>query len=220
MFLHWGTNNPGMQSNGRMQGWRLYLAKQVWVGMSKLACVSAWLLDKLGAHKQWANRMLEPWQFITVIFTITTDKMEKIYELRDHEAAMPEFRALVREMRIMQELHRPRDVSMYSCDNGMGWHLPYVELEERKGTPVRDLIRYSAARCARVSYNNHDGTRPDHAKDIDLYNRLVGSDPQHASPTEHQAFPACVGPVSFANFTGWINHRYQLENPAFKQGLA
>ena len=45
----------------------------------------------------------------------------------------------------------------------------------------------SVARCARVSYMNHDGSKPDIQKDFDLHDKLVVMKPAHASPAEHQA---------------------------------
>ena len=72
------------------------------------------------------------------------------------------------------------------------------------------LPRLSTARCARVSYLTHDGQVPDIDKDLDLYNRLVGAAPLHASPAEHQAYPAKYAEPS-GNFTGWIQHRKLIE---------
>ncbi len=45
------------------------------------------------------------------------------------------------------------------------------------------------ARCARVSYLNHDGSAPDTTKDIGLHDDLVVKKPLHASPAEHQGTP-------------------------------
>jgi hypothetical protein len=67
------------------------------------------------------------------------------------------------------------------------WHLPYVSREERMIQSIDVLVKCSAARCARVSYLNHDGSTPSIEKDLILYDRLVGSKPLHASPVEHQA---------------------------------
>jgi hypothetical protein len=70
-------------------------------------------------------------------------------------------------------------------------------------------IKCSVARCARVSYVNHDGTSPDVEKDMELYERLVGSEPMHASPIEHQACPN-QGMWS-GNFFGWEQFRKVID---------
>ena len=76
---------------------------------------------------------------------------------------------------------------------------------------VELLPRISAARCARVSYLTHDGENPDIVKDLQLFERLVGSKPLHASPIEHQATPmSCAGGAS-RNFRGWAQHREAYE---------
>jgi hypothetical protein len=72
------------------------------------------------------------------------------------------------------------------------------------------LKQISTARCARVSYANHDGTDPDVGKDIALHDDLVGSKPLHASPTEHQAMAICSDTWS-KNFKGWKQYRCEVE---------
>jgi hypothetical protein len=68
------------------------------------------------------------------------------------------------------------------------WHLPFVTEAERATLPVDVAPKVSAARCARVSYLNHEGRTPTLAEDLALFERLMGSTPKHASPTEHQAY--------------------------------
>ena len=71
MPVHWGANVSGMQAKKELKGWRLSLAKNIWVTASKFACIFAYLFSKIGLHKQIGNRILEPWQFINVIVTST-----------------------------------------------------------------------------------------------------------------------------------------------------
>ena len=77
--------------------------------------------------------------------------------------------------------------------------------------------RVSAARCARVSYMTHEGTRSIEA-DLDLFDRLVTrvhtSDPGHWSPLEHVA--RCQGARGRSGpFLGWSQLRkfYSDEHP-------
>ena len=70
--------------------------------------------------------------------------------------------------------------------------------------------KVSAARCARVSYLNHDGTNPDMNKDIILAEKLLGSG--HMSPFEHQAKPAVIPSARCGNFVGWKQYRKTIFN--------
>ena len=58
-----------------------------------------------------------------------------------------------------------------------------------------------------MSYLSHAGTR-DHAKDIELYERLVGGGANgHWSPFEHVATPLAAGETWSGNFRGWEQYR-------------
>jgi hypothetical protein len=79
--------------------------------------------------------------------------------------------------------------------------------------------RVSAARCARVSYLNHDGTVPDPTKDLELFKRLVEGERMHASPLEHQATPDLRMPDGEwdntplqGNLVGWMQFRKFFPN--------
>ena len=73
---------------------------------------------------------------------------------------------------------------------GVGqWHLPYVNLDEEINLNLEILKKISVARCARVSYRAFDGTPSPIEKDLELFDRLLVSQPLHASPAEHQATP-------------------------------
>lgn len=207
--IHWGSNQPGMQAGEELTGWRLATAKLLWGLAGKTMCAFAWGLMKLGLHKQVVNRILEPWQYISVVLTST--QWDNFFSLRDHPDAQPEIQELARAMKKAMEESIPVE--------GI-WHLPYIggiefgeALDSRNcmGRSLDDVFHYlaklSSARCARVSYLTHDGKRPDVAKDLELFIRLVGSDPIHASPTEHQAQAADDVNVQSGNFRGWHQFR-------------
>ena len=69
------------------------------------------------------------------------------------------------------------------------WHLPYITSEEKETLSLEECQKISVARCARVSYLNHDGNQTSKNKDFELYDRLVGGKIKHSSPCEHQAKP-------------------------------
>lgn len=204
MPVHWGKNMPGMQAREALKGAELDVAVDAWHQAANNAANIAELMNTFGLHKQVANRILEPFQFINVVVTAT--EWDNFFELRTHPDAQPEFQVLAREMERVMSESQPEKV-----DFG-GWHLPYISDEEKITLNANTLIRMSAARCARVSYLKHDNTSPDMASDLELFNRLVGSVPLHASPIEHQAMAAMTSTAVSNNFRGWTQFRQLYEN--------
>lgn len=221
MPVHWGQNQAGMQAKSELQGEDRLRAVARWQLAAEAAANHAEVMMELGLHKQVANRILEPFQLIHVIVTAT--EWDNFYELRHHEDADPNIYTLADAMLRAERSSEPtaRDTDRFNAAN---WHLPYVSSEERMAH-LKDplyLAKLSAARCARVSYLTHDGKRPDPQKDLELYDRLVGSRPLHASPIEHQAYPDRhpVGSKDWfssqlhGNFVGWCQYRKAVEQKA------
>jgi thymidylate synthase ThyX len=202
--IEWGKNQAGMQAKAEL----LSEAEQreaayIWESMANFCAEGVRRLSEIGLHKQWANRPLEWFGNITTLVTTTT--WENWDELRDHEMAQPEIHNLARLMKIERAFSEPKVL-----DPGE-WHLPYILDEERSHLTVDTLLKISTARCARVSYLTQEGISPTISKDLELYDRLVGSVPLHASPCEHQATPAGDPTASSGNFCGWVQHRKLLE---------
>ena len=200
--LHWGVNQPGMQARAELVGWKRAIAGGLWRAAAKAACGFAWGLMKLGIHKQVANRLLEPFQYISVIVTATD--WDNFFKLRCHPDAQPEIQVLAKQMRDAMDLSIP------VVRKEGEWHLPYVLDEERAIHPLSVLRKLSTARCARVSYLTHNNTVPYMHKDIGLHDRLVVAKPLHASPAEHQA-EALADDTRVRNFRGWRQYRVYLE---------
>ena len=207
--MHWGANQPGMQADNELTGWRRWVAQAAWTAASKAVCACAWVMNSVGLHKQVANRILEPFQRISVV--LTASDLRNFFELRCHEDAQPEIYALAMSMRNALKKSNPRILKPGE------WHLPYVTDAERATQDVGTLKSVSAARCCRVSYLKHDGTRANLAEDLKLCERLVGAEPLHASPFEHQATPDFLNyglysrPAMHGNLRGWIQHRKEIE---------
>jgi hypothetical protein len=235
MPIHWGKNQPGMQAYedheapvGIMDEWTLP-KEQAWRAASHSAAKHATAFADAGYHKQLVNRLTEPFQHISVVVTAT--EWDNFFELRLHPDAQPEFRALARAMWVEMGSSDPLELRPGA------WHLPYITGADRdirhpsvgweNAEQIEALIKVSAARCARVSYLNHDQSAPDVEKDLALYDRLV--DAGHYSPLEHQATPmrfAQAGGEDWdegvthmdrnrmlwsANLKGWVQHRQLLE---------
>jgi hypothetical protein len=220
MPVHWGKNQPGMQAHEELSnevgpaGWGTspkQRAKNLWRHAAENAANVAESLNSTGAHKQIVNRILEPWQWIHVVVTAT--EWENFFQLRCHKDAQPEIQALAHAMKNAMAQSEPA-VRIWGTD--FEWHLPYITQQERRDIRPLLLAKMSAARCARVSYLKHDGENPSMNEDLELFNRLVGSVPAHASPVEHQAYPHQSKDAWCKNFRGWVQFRSDIERQIFK----
>jgi len=205
MPIHWGANQRGMQASTEIQ--HVGAAKDLWRAAARNAVTIAEEMVKLGLHKQVANRILEPFQWMRTIVTAT--EWDNFFALRDHPDADPNFQRLAKVIRtaIAESLPVFREKDVGGNSGNDCWHLPYVSDAERATYPTLTLCKLSAARCARVSYLTHDGKSPVLEDDLDLFDRLVGSTPLHASPIEHQATPFMLAYVRSRNFRGWRQFR-------------
>ena len=206
--VQWGANKSGMQSSTLLSPFKSFIAKFIWKFAGKVACVFAYSLMKVGLHKQWGNRLLEPWQFIHVIVSAT--EYENFWQLRCHKDAQPEIQMLANKMKVCYDESIPKQLKFGE------WHLPYITSQEKSIFSKENCKKMSTARCCRVSYLKHNGESPSYEDDIKLYNRLVGSVPVHASPAEH---PACnmENETFHANLKGWYQHRREIETFNLKE---
>lgn len=199
----------------------------LWKEAADNACKTAEMMERLGIHEQHVNRILEPFQFIKVIITAT--EWYNFFDLRLAPDAQPEIRQLARAIYDEMDRYRYKEVGVLEVSIPrkdrpdifvrMGADkvhtivsLPYItdeDIKEIGKENYRQLMKISAARCARVSYNNHDGSKPDLEKDMKLYDHLY--DGRHMSPMEH----ACIQDPDYrkyANLNGWKSLRYLVEN--------
>ena len=192
-------NKAGMAASEPLEGSDLIYAQNQWLLAKEDAITRAEYLASIGVHKQIVNRLLEPFSTIKVILSSTD--FYNFFNLRIHPGAQQEIQLLAEAMRDAMSLSTP-------CQLDIGhWHLPYIRTEERD-LPIDLLVKVSTARCARVSYLNHDGFR-DIDKDLSLHDTLVKEG--HMSPTEHVATPA-VSDRYYGNFKGWIQYRKHIEH--------
>lgn len=198
---YWGANQKGMQAHQEVDEDAQRKARYEWLLARDSAVQRAKSLLALGVHKQLANRLLEPFQWHTVIVSATD--FENFFALRCHPDAQPEIRTIAETMRIVLNASTPTLLHSHE------WHTPLLPDEDDllKVYDHASLLKISAARCARVSYLTHDGER-DPEKDLELYARLVDRSPRHSSPLEHVATP-CIG--GGGNLKGWMQLRQFVE---------
>lgn len=195
---HWGKNQPGMQAREELQGDDRARAIRFWEQVAATAASHAMQLSQLGVHKQIANRLLEPFQWMHTVVTGT--EWDNFFKLRCHPDAEPHFRVLAEQMQVEHVHNSPVERAV---------HLPYVDQEINGDLPLDVRMKISAARCARVSYLNHDGTRTTQEQDIALAEQLRTAG--HASPFEHAATSGPFRHMPHANFRGWRSYRNYLK---------
>lgn len=227
-----GAAQKGMVADNEMSHKRL--GRAVWLAARYPAVAAHWLAEKLGAHKEWANRFLNPWQY--VVETITFTEIENLLELRVHRDAQKDIQELARCMKNALEFSEPEML------NEGEWHVPYVTRErdidgvmkyyDNNGCELtaQGAIVCSAARCARSSYARHDSSTTTLRADSALYEVLITSKPSHGSPCEHVAtpvpqfekntfeWPKGVTHIDnqmrawSGNLIGWVQYRQLLED--------
>lgn len=226
--IKWGSNNPGMQSNSEITDKDLIAElKHEWKEAARFAANQADSLFKMGLHKQWAGRLLEPFMWVDSVVTATD--WANFDGLRNHPDAQPEFEALAIAIAEARTNSTPKLLKHGE------WHMPYVRDEDYNQVlyyladkqlnetgiigdiddnwrlnpnVVETLLKLSVARCARVSYAPFDGNGSIQ-KEVERYDLLVTSKPVHASPTEHQATPDTkTGPDEIEPRPRW-NHGWQ-----------
>jgi len=197
MPIRWGANQGGMQAKMEDIEDRSF-AKTLWFLARDFAVKMADLLAGLGLHKQWCNRLTEPFTHIKVV--VTSTEWDNFFALRLHPDAQPEIMELARVMKEAMDLSDPIHL------NPGDWHVPYYkngqwrasgyfeigqftmdELDDKRGgARLSDALAISASCCAQVSYRLLDDTLKKAQK---IYQRLIVAEPMHASPFEHQASP-------------------------------
>ena len=210
--IHWGRNQPGMQASGEIGQIERHDAYRAWIAASAQAIATHRKMEDLGLHKQVANRVLEPFLWTTCLISSTT--WDNFLTLRRDKDAQPEMQKIATMIGDALETSKPVKRTL---------HLPFLVTEDREqiamdlfgaqffsrsDTPKTDpgtvAKQISAARCARVSYLNHEGVR-DIDRDLDFAGRLISN--RHWSALEH---PATAQPGQQGNFVGWKSYRKEF----------
>ena len=204
--IEFGTAKKGMQAGPALEGKDAGMARAIWLDAAGASCIRAEEMLTLGVHKQVVNRILEPFLWHRVIISAT--EWDNFFQQRRSPLAQPEIHRLADCIYDAMNASTP---SKMRKSKTFPYHLPYIDKEDEKALNIHDCIKVSVARCARVSYLNHDGKR-DYEADIALFDKLRTANPPHWSPMEHIARPCRdqSGP-SVKNFRGWIQLRYDLE---------
>ena len=235
--VHWGKNQPGMQANVELTGADITDAKFMWQRAQQDAMHWAQQMsERVGLHKQVANRITEPWMIMKTVISGT--EWANFWWLRAHADAQPEIHELAVKMLAVYNASTPQLLQPGE------WHLPYVKSHrlssgeliylDATDTPIttEQARVISASCCAQVSYRKSDDS---YEKAEKIFRQLIESQPCHASPVEHQATPmnpystygydpecweegtthvSRNGDLWSGNLRGWIQHRKLIAGEA------
>ena len=237
----YGKNKAGMSSTEEFNELESAEIQKVWDSAANYTFAASLQLNELGLHKQWANRITEPFSKIKAVISAT--EWDNFFWLRiDPEAAQPEIVDLANKMQKAMQDSIPLQLKAGEL------HVPYVEREV--GFDLSDEIRYyisgqdggelskeealriSASCCCQVSYRKLDDS---FNKAMEIWDKLFSGPKPHMSPTENQAvalgsnrasiiqrvLPSYLpegishidreGNLWSGNFKGFIQHRKIIE---------
>lgn len=187
----WGKNKSGMSSDEVLNVTEQAFAENLWNKAANHAFEMSAALSEVGLHKQWANRLTEPFSRIKVVISGT--EWDNFFWLRiDPAAAQPEIVELATKMKELYDSNKPE--MLFDGD----WHLPYINTDIKFNSDlpkrvyldsngneldIEEALKISASCCAQVSYRKLDDSKD---KALDIYNKLFNGPKPHYSPTEHQ----------------------------------
>ncbi|QJI53019.1 putative thymidylate synthase protein [Xanthomonas phage FoX4] len=209
--LAFQRNKPGMQGGEVLSGEQHELAESIWLSAAVEAASHAEQLAAQGVHKQFANRVLEPYLYAYGVITAT--EWENFFLLRCHPDAQPEFQELAILMRTALAGSEPQQLREGD------WHIPYIGSQELMQLGLERSLQISAARCAWVSYYvpEEAGSEAEskvanpEKRALSTFKKLSTAQPMHASPMEHQAVCTLLTSGMEANFNGFVQFRKYLE---------
>lgn len=257
MPVRFGANQAGMQDKGvdhdaMISGWdgdglggkigefipNCFTPEFAWRVAANTASMWSEVFAAAGYHKQIANRLTEPFQWMKTVMTTTEDA--NWFYLRDHPDADPTIAELAHCMAEVKKNSTPVILKQgdwhtpyYECGYWSKDHLDTVGWYDKNGVGLEDALVISSSCCAQVSYRLLDESIE---KARTIYNRLVESKPVHASPFEHQATPMefpnwridehpwedgvthmdRAGNLWSGNHKGWIQHRQLIPNNVYQ----
>lgn len=198
----WTKNKSGMQGEIVEDSNLIDEANNIWLDAFKHVSDAMLRLNRLGIHKQNANRLLEPFQYVKTVLTACNDGLDNFYKLRIHKDAQAEIRDLAIKMKESQDKNDPVFLQFGE------WHLPYITEEDRRNLSIDEQKHISVSCCAQVSYRKINTTKE---KALAIYEKLINGDIIHGSAFEHVCRPEYVSEKRFGCFNTWHQYRHDVE---------
>jgi hypothetical protein len=204
-------NGKGMQGYDELDENQKNIAIEWWLEHRDQAIDLAKAMSSsegLNIHKQYVNRILEPWMFTKVLVTATD--WANMFAQRTDEYAEPSFQTLAKDF--YEKYSKSKPVSLLHGQ----WHTPFAQdhldeiknleyvdvvdaISKKTGKPKEEIYELytverfnescikdiAAGRIAKLSYNNLETGKIDLVNDIRLAFELSTNKPGHWSPFEH-----------------------------------
>jgi hypothetical protein len=198
-----GKNKKGMQSDELLDAAANAEAEAIWREALADALKHARRLAALNVHKQYANRLTEPFSWVTQIVSGTC--WNNYLNLRTHKDAQPEIQKAAHLIKAAMASHKP------IVKKPGEWHLPLVH---ETSVDIATAVKISVVRCAAVSYEKH-GVQKTVEEELARHDAMLASG--HMSPFEHQARVGYPHEYSNHRVLGnyrapWLQYRKQLPN--------
>lgn len=204
-----GKNGKGMSAHGPFEGTEKEDIERVWKLIGNQMTYFADYLENRGVHKQWTNRLLEPWMWTSVV--MSTCDVQNFFGLRDTPHAQPEMQMLAEAMKKAYTPSVPRRLDVGE------WHIPFLQdtvihqripgspaiTEDERLWTLRDRLKLCVGRNARISYLRFGEDEP-REKTFERHDTMAVS--KHWSPFEHAAI-ALPEVVPSGNFWGFCQYR-------------
>lgn len=186
---HWVKNSKGMYSLEHININSIENIESIWLNASNCARKYAKQLFENELHKQYANRLLEPFMYVDTILSGTD--FDNFFHLRISSDAQPEIQLLASLM--YKEYMYSKPVLLKYGQ----WHLPYIdidfdtngEIQYSVNNTILDLdtaIKISVSCCGQVSYRKLNTSIE---KALQIYDKFVSGKTVHASALEHASTP-------------------------------
>lgn len=229
-------NKPGMVAKEDLSTSKKFMARFLWIMLSKVACIFTALIAACGLHKQWTGRLLEPFEMTIGIITAT--EWDNFFHLRRSPWSQPEFGVLADLMYRARTLSTPEPLKWNE------WHLPFIESEVVNGErryyhpyyygdnspfflcQVKKAIdevtarQFSAACIAQVSFRKLDA---EESTLLRVYGKLVDQTTPHSVCLEHTCRPVKpfdpIDSLEIPNRESPIEEIYEfLDSNQYKEG--
>jgi thymidylate synthase ThyX len=239
--VEWRKNQAGMVASTEFTEEEKIKAFDIWTSARDSIVSHVKQLDELKLHKQWANRLQEPFAYQKMLISGT--EWDNWFWLRICSTAQPEIDVLARAM-LKARLESTPETLWYG-----EYHTPYVTHRRNeyglleyvdvtgKEISLEDALKISASCGAQISYRKLDDTMEKADKVFNMLN--LGSQAEdaksHSSPTEHSGTPIHStlfknnrylpftwetgvthttrdGRMGSGNFYGFIQYRHLFKN--------
>lgn len=231
----WQKRHKGMQGTEYITD-EVEIRKNItaWIHARDAAIKQAEILNSNGVTKQLANRLLEPFQWVTMIISVTDLDVSNFFDLRcpKYKISDRDFYSKKSCIDFCEQPVHTTDFEWLQINTGQAeihfqilaekmydafyeseyetlttgeWHIPYHD----KSLDIITAIMVSTAKCARTSYTLIGEEKQFSVEDdLKLYDRLL--EEGHMSPFEHCAMSMGNSDKHY-NFNGFMQHRQFIE---------